>query len=63
MARKISKTKESVGEAVSAPVEPKKGLDIKVKASKEKGKVIIKVTLLQDGKEVASDYDWVYLDA
>ncbi len=50
MAKKTAKKKEEV----------KKGLDVKVKVEKsEKGRVTVTVTLLQDGKEIASDYDFV----
>ena len=37
-----------------------KGLSVKVKLDKTtKGRLTVKVTLLQDGVEVASDYDFV----
>jgi hypothetical protein len=43
-----------------APVEPKKGLDVKVKVDKsESGRITVTVTLLNDGVEIASDYDFV----
>lgn len=52
MAKKVSKKVEQV--------EPKAGLDIKVKLDKtEKGRITVKVILLQDGIEIASDYDFV----
>ena len=52
MAKKASKKSEKV--------EPKAGLDIKVKVDKTiSGQVTITVTLLQDGVEIASDYDFV----
>jgi len=52
MAKKASKKTEKV--------EPKAGLDIKVKLDKtEKGRITVTVTLLQDGVEIASDYDFV----
>lgn len=41
-------------------VEAPKGLGIQVKLDKSpKGRVTVKVTLTQDGVEVASDYDFV----
>lgn len=41
-------------------VEAPKGLGIKVKLDKSaKGRVTVKVILLSDGVEVASDYDFV----
>ena len=44
----------------SEKVETKSGLDIKVKLDKtEKGRITVTVTLLQDGIEIASDYDFV----
>jgi len=44
----------------SEKVETKAGLDIKVKLDKTaKGRVTVTVTLLQDGVEIASDYDFV----
>lgn len=53
MAKKVSKKSEKAAA-------PKAGLDIKVKLDKtEKGRVTVTVTLLQDGVEVASDYDFV----
>lgn len=43
--------------------ETKKGLQVKVKLEKDadqiKGRLKVTVTLLQDGQEVASDYDFV----
>lgn len=40
--------------------EPKAGLDVKVKVEKnDNGRVTVTVTLLQDGVEIASDYDFV----
>lgn len=52
MAKKAAKKSEKV--------EVKPGLDIKVKVDKtEKGRVTVTVTLLQDGVEIASDYDFV----
>ena len=39
-----------------------KGLEVKVKADKDdKGRLTIKVTLLQDGVEISSDFDWTYV--
>ena len=39
---------------------PVKGFDLKVKLDKnESGRLTVTVTLLQDGVEVASDYDFV----
>lgn len=50
---KVKKKKEEV----------KKGLDIKLKLEKsDKGRLTITVTLLEDGKEIASDYDFVQVD-
>lgn len=44
------------------PLETPKGLDIKVKLEHSlNGRLTVKVTLLQDGVEVASDYDFVQL--
>lgn len=44
---------------VPQEVHPKAGLDIKVKLNKlESGRLTVSVTLLQDGKEIASDYDF-----
>lgn len=41
-------------------VKPKKGLDVKVKLDKSaSGRITVTVTLLQDGEEVASDYDFI----
>jgi hypothetical protein len=41
-------------------VEAPKGLSVKVNLDKtEKGRITVKVTLLQDGVEIASDYDFV----
>ena len=40
--------------------EVKKGLDIKLKTElSDKGRLTVTVTLLEDGKEIASDYDFV----
>ena len=40
--------------------EVKKGLDIKLKTDlSDKGRLTVTVTLLEDGKEIASDYDFV----
>lgn len=53
MAKKAAKKTEEV----------KKGLDIKLKLEKsDKGRLTVTVTLLQDGKEIASDYDFVQVD-
>ncbi len=50
---KVKKKKEEV----------KKGLDIKLKLEKsDKGRLTVTVTLLEDGKEIASDYDFVQVD-
>lgn len=50
---KVKKKKEEV----------KKGLDIKLKLEKsDKGRLTVTVTLLEDGKEIASDYDFVKVD-
>lgn len=52
--------KAKVKQMVEEEVEIKKGLDIKLKVDKsEKGRITITVTLLQDGEEIASDYDFV----
>lgn len=41
-------------------IEAPKGLGVKVKLEKSpKGRLTVKVTLTQDGVEVASDYDFV----
>jgi sporulation-control protein spo0M len=43
--------------------EVKKGLDIKLKLEKsDKGRLTVTVTLLENGKEIASDYDFVQVD-
>lgn len=53
MAKKTPKKKEEV----------KKGLDVKLKLEKTaKGRLTVTVTLLEDGKEIASDYDFVQVD-
>lgn len=53
MAKKTAKKTEEV----------KKGLDIKLKLEKsDKGRLTVTVTLLEDGKEIASDYDFVQVD-
>ena len=40
--------------------EVKRGLDIKLKTElSDKGRLTVTVTLLEDGKEIASDYDFV----
>jgi hypothetical protein len=40
-----------------------KGLDISVGVVKgDKGRITVTVKLFQDGKEVASDSDWVFVD-
>lgn len=42
--------------------EAPKGLSVKVNVEKsEKGRVTVTVTLLQDGVEIASDYDFVQI--
>ena len=52
-----------MAKAKTEKVEVKKGLDIKVKLVKsDKGRLTVTVTLLQDGKEVASDYDFAQVD-
>jgi len=55
MAKKAAKKSEKV--------EPKAGLDIKVKMEKDadqvKGRIKVTVILVQDGEEIASDYDFV----
>lgn len=46
--------------AKKVKVETPKGLSVKVKLDKTaKGRLTVKVTVLQDGVEVASDYDFV----
>lgn len=46
--------------AKAEKVEVKKGLDIKLKTElSDKGRLTVTVTLLQDGEEIASDYDFV----
>lgn len=41
-------------------VEAPKGLSVKVNVEKsDKGRLTVKVVLLQDGVEIASDYDFV----
>lgn len=49
-----------MSKAKTKKAEVKKGLDIKLKLDKtEKGRLTVTVTLLEDGKEIASDYDFV----
>ena len=61
MAKKTKKSTEALPTA--APEEIKPGLDIKVKLEKtESGRVTVTVTLLNDGVEVASDYDFVNIN-
>lgn len=51
--------KKSKDEVVEAPKQPKKGFDIKVKLTKSGKRLKTTVTLLEDGVEIASDYDFV----
>ena len=49
--------------AAKKVVEAPKGLNVKVKLEKsDKGRLTVTVTLLQDGKEIATDYDFVQVD-
>lgn len=55
----MAKTKELKKAKAPEVVAPKAGLDIKVKLNKlESGRLTVSVTLLQDGVEIASDYDF-----
>ena len=52
----MAKAKAPKKETVEAP----KGLSVKVNLEKSaKGRITVKVILLQDGIEIASDYDFV----
>ena len=55
------RTKAAVSTAANEESKPvQKGLDIKLKIDKsEKGRLTITVSLLENGKEIASDYDFV----
>ena len=65
--RKPKKVKADV--VVQPPKDVKPGLDIKIKLDEDYNTVSggtarrlkVTVTLLQDGVEIASDYDWVNL--
>lgn len=49
-----------MAKAKAKKVELPKGFNVKVKVDKsEKGRLTVKVVLLQDGEEIASDYDFV----
>jgi hypothetical protein len=53
---KMAKAKAPKKEVVEVP----KGLSVKVNLEKTaKGRITVKVTLLQDGVEISSDYDFV----
>lgn len=51
--------KAAVKKVKEVPAAPKAGLDVKVRINKtESGRITVSVTLLQDGVEIASDYDF-----
>lgn len=60
MAKKAAPSK---GTQKQKSAEDQKGLAVKVELTQpRKGKVVATVTLLQDGKIISSDFDWVLID-